>query len=315
MKSILQQTAVWLSAFSGTAAVLVGCSGAVVGGTPPGYGEPQQGTGNGATCSWPVPVYRGVPNGQEETAPAPLPGKAPAGIAPKCANLPAPGGVATKCDPGPAVPSYKVGDSVPAQDSCNACVCTEKGIACTQNKCAAPEYCIVDGVQHQVGERWSDEVAVPLPVQTEPVPQIPVMDPSPPAPSGMRICAPGNTSSSGGTSSGATSSGSSGYVNNGYCTCQAGGSVVCTGSGGVAKPSTGSGGGATSGGTADRAAPVAPNCVCLEGKVEHPVFSSFPSSDGCNTCSCQPDGIICTAAACAATDAGPAPDAGVDSGK
>ena len=45
--------------------------------------------------------------------------------------------------------------------------------------------------------------------------------------------------------------------------------------------------------------------VCVHGGVSHPVGSSFPDTDGCNTCSCTTSGIACTARACL-------PDAGTD---
>lgn len=39
--------------------------------------------------------------------------------------------------------------------------------------------------------------------------------------------------------------------------------------------------------------------VCVVDGVSHPVGSTFPSSDGCNTCSCGADGLVaCTARAC-----------------
>ena len=43
----------------------------------------------------------------------------------------------------------------------------------------------------------------------------------------------------------------------------------------------------------------------------HAVGDSYPSGDGCNTCSCTADGEVCTVMACAAPDAGSSPaDAG-----
>lgn len=42
-------------------------------------------------------------------------------------------------------------------------------------------------------------------------------------------------------------------------------------------------------------------CVqgCIQGRDSHAVGDSFPSADGCNTCSCTESGVACTKKACA----------------
>ncbi len=57
-----------------------------------------------------------------------------------------------------------------------------------------------------------------------------------------------------------------------------------------------------SGGSAAGGAAAATTCT-VDG-VTHDVGSSFPSSDGCNTCSCTTGGVACTKRACAQKSCG-----------
>jgi len=61
-----------------------------------------------------------------------------------------------------------------------------------------------------------------------------------------------------------------------------------------------------------------PTLVCIYGGAEHRADTSFPATDGCNSCSCGPDGTVaCTDKAC--LDAGPrdssAPPASADAAR
>lgn len=54
--------------------------------------------------------------------------------------------------------------------------------------------------------------------------------------------------------------------------------------------------------------PPAPQ-VCVWNGQTYPIGAVFPAGDGCNNCSCEPEGVACTLVACEAPDAGPAVDA------
>jgi hypothetical protein len=284
----------WLGSLGGAAALLAGCSGTVLPGDPvnpspgPTYGNVIPNTGNGAgQCAWPT-----------------------RGDAPRCTG----GAPGTRCGgDAPVSSGYKVGDKFPAPDGCNTCQCSASGIACTELACVPPTggVCVANGVTYKQGQRWGGGGTVnPTGPTPDVPPSVPVMPPPPPQdPPVKMICgsgSSGSTSGSTGSTSGWSSSGSSGYE----CECKAGGVVECvqwaTASGGGGPVAGGSGGGAPSGKPAPPSssgggdAIVAPSgdCVCLVGKSEYPVFSSFPAADGCNTCSCQPEGVICTANAC-----------------
>lgn len=57
-----------------------------------------------------------------------------------------------------------------------------------------------------------------------------------------------------------------------------------------------------------------PPATCSYGGSSHPVGSSFPSTDGCNTCSCLAGGAVaCTERACLPSDGGTSGDASVPS--
>jgi len=92
------------------------------------------------------------------------------------------------------------------------------------------------------------------------------------------------------------------------CSCNADGTVLCTeiacADGGIP--------GATDGGAKDGSTVF--TCVDANGKV-YPTGTSFPSTDGCNTCTCDGKGMVaCTTKACA-TDAGvPTGDGGKPTG-
>lgn len=49
---------------------------------------------------------------------------------------------------------YDVGASVPSPSSCNTCVCTTSGIACTKRAC--PAVCNVQGKGYAVGDTWME---------------------------------------------------------------------------------------------------------------------------------------------------------------
>jgi hypothetical protein len=215
-----------------------------------------------------------------------------------------------------------VGESFPSPDGCNACLCTDKGIACTMKSCGGIEYCVADGIAHKVGDTWGGGGGTGGSFGGT---AMPAGDPA--APSLVQsICgqtSSSSTSGSSGASNGSTSGSSSGYS----CECKAGGVVTCSswtsGSTGSASSTSGS---ASSSGSTQRPAPPPPDpssssgstsgsttsgsnsttggiipagdCVCLkQDGTSVPVFSSY--SDGCNTCSCTPSGLSCTERACA----------------
>ena len=89
----------------------------------------------------------------------------------------------------------------------------------------------------------------------------------------------------------------------GHAGSQAGGHAGSQSGGHAGSQSGGHGGGPASGGAGGL--PGGAGGSCAYAGTNHPIGTKFPSTDGCNNCTCTVSGIACTDAACP-------PDAGVD---
>jgi hypothetical protein len=102
-------------------------------------------TGDGTSCSWPVPpsapgvarsaTAAGGSTGSGCVASSDGTTSCPA-ASPTPAPQPAP--IETSPPPVPPVKEYSLGDWFPSPDGCHTCTCTERGIMCTVNVCAPP---------------------------------------------------------------------------------------------------------------------------------------------------------------------------------
>ena len=200
--------------------------------------------------------------------------------------------------------NYSAGDSFKSTDGCNTCSCTSNGqVACTLMACLAT------GGSSGVGGSTGTGCVCSGP--TPGAPNIICWDGSMGGPicetnsTGacswqIRICPP-NPGSGGATGAGGSTGVTCVYNNVNYaagisfpagdgcnkCSCTSSGGVVCTK---IACPA-GTGGSSGVGGST--------GVSCLSNGVNYPAGSSFPSPDGCNTCSCTSSGaIICTERAC-----------------
>jgi hypothetical protein len=290
---------------AGVAALLAACTATIDPIPPSGtYGPARPNTGNGSSCSWPqargVKAACDVASGEEA-------------LAPQCSQAPI------------ANPSYNVGQEFPSPDGCNTCVCTSKGIACTERACVSNDVCVVDGVTRRVGDQWGGGSSG-ISAAAEPVPA-PAPPPSGTSTSGSSdfaavICGEQSSSSSsssgssGSTSSGSSgsSSGSSGATSSGAsggtytsCECKPGGVVSCVTSSWTT-PSPG---------IPPQADPAPPNgrpaapplpperCVCKTPQGLVPLGTEY--KDDCNICTCTSQGPSCSKKAC-----GPEPMCVVD---